>query len=155
MRITKYNTKINSETRKPYLVKDVSVNYPQKSLHSPGLIVDAMNEIFDIKNMSEEYLYLLTRDCKAKLIGIFEVLHGTVNTSVASNREIFMKALLAGASNIVLVHNHPSGDCEPSKEDYNVTRCVKQASTILGINLLDHIVIGDGCFFSFKENEDI
>lgn len=63
-----------------------------------------------------------------------------------------MKALLCGAVSIIVVHNHPSGDAAPSKEDINVTKRIKKAGEVIGIGLLDHIIIGDG-YYSFLEND--
>lgn len=87
------------------------------------------------------------------LTSVFEISHGTVNMSVLTPREVFQKALLANAVGIVLLHNHPSGDCTPSKEDINVTKRLMEAGDIIGVNVLDHLVIGRPGHFSLKENE--
>lgn len=87
------------------------------------------------------------------LTSVFEISHGTVKMSVVSPREVFQKALLANAVGIVLLHNHPSGDCTPSKQDINVTKRLMEAGDIIGVNVLDHLVIGRPGYFSLKENE--
>lgn len=87
------------------------------------------------------------------LTSVFELSHGTVNMSVVSPREVFQKALLANAVGIVLLHNHPSGDCTPSKQDINVTKRLMESGDIIGVNVLDHLVIGRPGYFSLKENE--
>lgn len=87
------------------------------------------------------------------LTSVFEISHGTVNMSVLTPREVFQKALLANAVSIILLHNHPSGDCTPSKEDINVTKRLMEAGDIIGVNVLDHLVIGRPGYFSLKENE--
>lgn len=87
------------------------------------------------------------------LTSVFEISHGTVKMSVVSPREVFQKALLANAVAIVLLHNHPSGDCTPSKQDINVTKRLMEAGDIIGVNVLDHLVIGRPGYFSLKENE--
>ena len=87
------------------------------------------------------------------LTSVFELSHGTVKMSVVSPREVFQKALLANAVAIVLLHNHPSGDPTPSKQDINVTKRLMEAGDIIGINVLDHLVIGRPGYFSLKENE--
>lgn len=99
---------------------------------------------------AEEYVYTLALDNKNKATGLFEISHGTVNSSVISPREIYIRALLLGASSIILFHNHPSGDVTPSKDDILVTKRVKAAGELLGVELLDHIIIGD-TYYSFKE----
>jgi len=76
---------------------------------------------------------------------------GTVNASVVSPREIFLEALSARAVQIILLHNHPSGDARPSKEDLNVTRRIEKAGGLLGISLTDHIIIGEHTYVSFRE----
>jgi DNA repair protein RadC len=78
-----------------------------------------------------------------------------VNSSLVSPRELFIEALEHGAVSIILIHNHPSGDPRPSESDVLVTRRVKEAGAILGIELLDHIVIGNNCYISFAEEQMI
>lgn len=94
-------------------------------------------------------------DSKNHCIGVFELSHGTVNMSSITSREIFVRLCLVGAVNFVLVHNHPSGDITPSKEDELVTDKVHAVGLMIGINMLDHIIIGDGCYYSFNENGKI
>ena len=93
---------------------------------------------------------MVALNTKNKPLGVFEVSHGTVNQSVCSPRELFIKALLCGAANIILAHNHPSGDIAPSKTDVENYRIVKEAGQLMGIKLLDSIIVGDG-YFSFME----
>lgn len=76
---------------------------------------------------------------------------GTVNASVISPRELFVEALKARAVRFALIHNHPSGDPEPSREDELLTRRMKEAGIVLGIYLVDHIIIGNASYMSFKE----
>ncbi len=76
---------------------------------------------------------------------------GTVNASVISPREIFLEALSARAVQLVLLHNHPSGDAHPSREDLSVTRRISEAGELLGIHLADHIIIGEHTYMSFRE----
>ena len=76
---------------------------------------------------------------------------GTVNASLATPREIFIEALRYQAVSLILVHNHPSGDPEPSEEDRLLTRRMEEAGKLIGIRLLDHIIIGDASYVSFRE----
>jgi len=94
---------------------------------------------------------MLTLNTSNKPLGLFEISHGTVNTTVASPREMFLKALLVGAVNIVLIHNHPSGTVNPSREDINLTKRVKEVGNLIDIRLLDHIIIGEDTYTSLKE----
>ena len=90
---------------------------------------------------------------KMILTSVFEISHGTVNKSVLTPREVFQKALLANAVCIILLHNHPSGDCTPSENDIDVTKRLMKAGDIVGVNVLDHLVIGRPGYFSLKEND--
>ena len=90
---------------------------------------------------------------KTKLIGESELSLGTINTTLVSPREVFAEALRRNAAAVILLHNHPSGNPEPSKEDINVTFRIRDCGELLGIPLMDHIIIGDNCFFSFREQD--
>lgn len=151
MRITKYTTKLD-ESNLNILVKESARNYSKhKRLERPEIIAEMLNDILDLQNMAEEYLYLMALDSKSKLLGLFEISHGSVNASICTPREIFIRALLCGATNIILAHNHPSGDPTPSREDHKATRRIKEAGLLMGIKLLDHIIIGRGRYLSFGE----
>lgn len=153
MRITKYTTKINRETMRTELVKEKAVNYKAyKKLSNPQLIVNALNDLFDMQNMAEEYIYMLTLNTKSDITGIFEIAHGTIDSCITSPREIFNKALLVGATGLILVHNHPSGYVEASVHDTTLTRRIKESGKLLNVELLDHIIIGDNCYYSFCED---
>ena len=94
-------------------------------------------------------LFLTT---KQRLLGYHEVSRGSIDCTIVSPREVFRAALLSHAASIVVGHNHPSGDPTPSPDDHALTRRIVQAGEIMGIEVLDHIVIGhDGRCFSFKE----
>ena len=88
---------------------------------------------------------------KSRLIGETDISKGTGNSAVISPRELFVEALQKNAVSIVLLHNHPSGDPTPSKEDVLITRRIQEAGRLIGVELLDHIVIGDNCYVSLRE----
>ena len=100
----------------------------------------------------QEYFYCVYLDTKGKYIDKKCLFVGTINSSVVHPREIFKEAYLLSANSIVCVHNHPSGDSTPSKEDISITRKIKEISIIHGIKLVDHVVIGNGNYFSFFDN---
>ena len=151
MRIVKYKTKL-TEDKKAVLEKEYAVNYPEldRKMSSPEKVVRLARDFLHIHEEAEEYLYMLCTNVKLELTSVFELSHGTVNSSVVGVREIFQKALLANAVNIILIHNHPSGDPTPSREDVNITKRVKEAGQIIGIDILDHIIVGDS-YTSLKE----
>ena len=94
---------------------------------------------------------LLMLNSKAKLIGESDISKGTVNASLITPRELFIEALQKNAVSIVIMHNHPSGDPTPSKEDMLTTKRIREAGLLIGIELLDHIIIGNNCYMSFRE----
>lgn len=98
----------------------------------------------------EKFLVLLL-DSKNQVIRMEQVSEGSVNSSVVHPREVFAPALLYHAAAILVAHNHPSGDPKPSQEDKELTRSLNETGIIMGIPLIDHLVIGDGIFFSFRE----
>jgi len=77
----------------------------------------------------------------------------TLDTSVAHPREVFRAAALASASAIAVFHNHPSGDPRPSQDDMTITHQIVAAGQIMGIDVVDHVILGDGCWFSFRQAE--
>ncbi len=101
--------------------------------------------------MEQEQFFLMMFNTRQMLIGERMMSKGTVNASLAGTREIFIEALRYQAVSLILVHNHPSGDPEPSKEDILLTERVRKAGELMGIRLLDHIVIGDSAYVSMKE----
>ena len=100
----------------------------------------------------QEYFYCVYVDTKGKYIDKKCLFIGTINSSVVHPREIFKEAYLLSANGIVCVHNHPSGDSSPSKEDIYLTRKLKEISIIHGINFIDHVIVGNGNYFSFYDN---
>ncbi len=122
----------------------------KKVLNSPDLV---RLECRDMATMAQESIQVLTLDTRNKLIDRHMVTLGLVASSLVHPREVFRPAIADGASSVVLVHNHPSGDPTPSAEDLKVTRQLVAAGKIIGIEVLDHIVIGRGetPFISLRE----
>lgn len=106
----------------------------------------------DFRHEGQEQMLLLLLDTKNWLISEKIISKGTVKSSLISPREIMIEAVRIEAVNIILLHNHPSGDATPSRDDVLLTRRVKEAGDLIGIQLLDHIVIGDNRYTSFREN---
>ena len=106
-----------------------------------------------VRHLETEQVKLIMLDNKCSLISDLDISKGTVNSSIISTREIFIEALRRKAVYIMLLHNHPSGDPTPSRKDFEITDLVKDASLLVNIPLLDHIVIGDNKYYSFREHE--
>ena len=118
--------------------------------NSPSSIADYYME--DMRHRQQEHMKLLMFNTKTRLLGETEISKGTVNASLVSPRELFIEALQKNAVSIILMHNHPSGDPSPSKEDILITKRIKTAGELIGIQLLDHIIIGDNCYVSFAQD---
>ncbi len=103
-------------------------------------------------NKKQEYFYVIYLDNQKNFITDKELFIGTINMSVVHPREIFKEAYINSASYIICLHNHPSGDPLPSKEDINLTNRISEIGKIVAIPLLDHIVIGSNTYYSFYEN---
>ena len=134
------------------MVKEDENNYLEncETLTYPSMVASALNEIFNLENQTDEHFVMLCLNTKNRIIGAFEVCVGTIDASLINIRGIMQRALLCNASRIMVAHNHPSGDSSPSREDKKSTMKIKDACNLMGISLLDHIIIGEDEYFSFK-----
>ena len=103
-------------------------------------------------SVKEQFIVILLNG-KNKVVGTEVISEGSLSSSVVHPREVYASALLHHAAAIMVAHNHPSGDPKPSNEDREITSLLAQSGKVLGIPLVDHIVIGDGTYYSFLENE--
>lgn len=104
---------------------------------------------------SHEKFYVLLLNTKNRVIRVKQIAEGSLTSAVCHPREIFAPAVVIHAASILVCHNHPSGDPYPSTEDRKLTQALEEAGNVLGIPLLDHVVIGDGRYYSFKEHGDL
>jgi DNA repair protein RadC len=104
-----------------------------------------------MKNLKKEVFLCLLLDSKNRFLREVRVSEGTLNRSLIHPREAFREAIREAAQSVIFIHNHPSGDPSPSKDDIAVTERLKSAGQIIGIDVLDHIIIGDGRFVSIKD----
>ena len=119
------------------------------SVTSPCEAADFVME--DMRYLDKECLKVIMLNRKNKVIGSENVSLGSLDSSVVHPREVFKNAIKKSSASIIICHNHPSGDPTPSVEDINVTKRIKECGKILGIELLDHIIIGNGKYISLKE----
>lgn len=124
-------------------------NKEEVIIYSPKEIT---SELKNIKNIKKEYFYLFCLDSRNKVIKKELVSVGTLNSSLVHPREVFEPAIRNLSAQIVIAHNHPSGDTNPSEEDLNITTKLVKVGELLGINILDHIIISKETYFSFKEH---
>lgn len=109
----------------------------------------------ELDNKKQEHFYCIYLDVKNQIIKDRLLFVGTINESLVHPREIFKEAYLLSASSIICIHNHPTGNVNPSKNDILMTKQLKDVGTILGINVLDHIIIGKNEYYSFANNGKI
>ena len=121
----------------------------QKTIDSPKVLKNML--INEMSLLKQEVLKLIILDTKNKIIKVKDVFKGTLNSSIVHTREIFCEAVKFCGANIIICHNHPSGDCTPSQEDINITLRIKECGKFMGINLLDHIIVGKNNIISLKE----
>lgn len=135
------------------LAKRISAINAVKGLKfdSPATIADYYME--KMRHLEQENLLVLYLDTKCRLIQDKTISKGTVNQALISSREIFIEGLKCNAVSIILIHNHPSGDCTPSRDDISSTKNICEAGKLIGISILDHIIIGDRKYFSLKESK--
>ncbi|MGL6107621.1 RadC family protein [Romboutsia sp.] len=105
-----------------------------------------------LRYLKKEVFKVVLLNTKNEIISDIDVSVGTLNSSLVHPREVFREAIKRSANKIILLHNHPSGNVEPSKEDKNITSRLIKCGELVGIEVIDHIIIGDGLYFSFKEN---
>ncbi|MBQ2936910.1 MAG: DNA repair protein RadC [Lachnospiraceae bacterium] len=134
------------------LAKRMAMQKAKKALRfdKPSTVAEYFME--ELRHEEKENILLLSLDNKMQLIEKYVLSVGTINASLLSSREVFVQALKDRASNVMLLHNHPSGDPVPSDQDILITNKIKEAGLLLDIPLMDHIIIGSGCYISLKEH---
>ena len=105
----------------------------------------------DLRHRNQEVMKLLLLNSKAELIDETNISKGTVNASLVTPRELFVEALKKEAVSMILLHNHPSGDPTPSRDDILTTKRISECGLLIGIELLDHIIIVNNCYVIFQE----
>ncbi|WP_373845515.1 JAB domain-containing protein [Clostridium sp.] len=141
--------KININVVSLKLVKEKNISI---SMGNKFDVVSSLSNL--IKEKDREYFVVISLNTKLFVNSINVVSIGSVNSTIVHPREVFKVAVLSNATCIIVAHNHPSGDVMPSREDIDVTHRLKEASEIMGITLLDHIIVAfqNPEIYSFKEN---
>ena len=132
------------------LVKDAPL-YSDKPMNNPKQVVEALGK--ELCEMDREVMYVINMKTNSVPINVSLVSIGTLNASLVEPRELFKSSVLSNAASILLVHNHPSGRLEPSLSDLQLTQRLQQAGELMGIEVLDHIIVGGDTsrYFSFAE----
>lgn len=132
------------------MVKEKSISYENRKISSPDDAQYLCRRFLD--ELDREQLIVVSLDTKNQPTSINVASIGSLNSSIVHPREVFKVAILSNANSIIIAHNHPSGDPTPSKEDINITERLKEAGKLIGIDLIDHIIIGEEKrFISLKE----
>lgn len=151
MKVNVYEMFLN-ENRVPYLAAERETKIDgRKSYCSPELIAGLINDAFMADKLPEEHVWMLSFDTQYHVNGVFEISHGSANQSLLNPNQVMQRALMVGAVSIALVHNHPSGDVAPSKEDIATTEKIRAAGELINIPLIDHIIIGEDKYTSMFE----
>ena len=133
------------------VVRDAGHRFYRKPVKGPADVFGLLSEEANLWDR-ERFLCLLL-DGRHRTIGLDEVSVGTATAALVHPREVFKSVILANACGFILIHNHPSGDPSPSKEDHDITARLKQIADLIGVPLLDHVVLGETGYFSFSEHE--
>lgn len=129
-----------------------SITYAQRYIRQPEDAVSLFNSLTDA---DREMMMLLCLDRKGQPNYLQTVSIGTLNSSIVHPRELYKAAILSCSCSIIIAHNHPSGDTTPSREDLEITKRIKAAGELLGIELMDHIIIGANSHYSFKSKGNL
>lgn len=125
--------------------------YSSKELKNPCDVAELFQDF--LKDCDREMFCILNLRTKGQVINLNVVGVGTLNSVLIHPREVFKSAILSNASNIILAHNHPSGNPEPSRQDMDMTKRLAEAGRLLGIEVLDHVIVSDDRYFSFREEK--
>jgi len=125
----------------------------QNFVRSPQAVTDYLTA--SLRDQKREVFKVIFLDKGLKILGEKDMFFGTIDEAAVHPREIVKEALFQNASSLVLVHNHPSGKTEPSREDYEITQKIKTACQTVSIRVLDHIIIGENQYFSFSERSQL
>jgi DNA repair protein RadC len=132
------------------LVRDMTVKASSKVADDPKAAVEILRNY--LGEPDREHLVVMLVNSRNKVVGVNTASIGTVSASLVHPREVFKPAILASAAGIILAHNHPSGECDPSADDKESTRRMVRAGEIIGIAVIDHIIFSADSFYSFREH---
>jgi DNA repair protein RadC len=133
------------------MVRDEGAPFYKEPVRGPADVFRLLAD--EARSWDRERFLNLLLDGRHRTIGLDEVSVGTATASLVHPREIFKPVILANACGFILIHNHPSGDPNPSQEDRDITNRLKEAAALMGVPLLDHIVLGEKGFFSFADTD--
>ena len=153
MMVGLYDLHVN-EARLPYLQTVGQAQLEGSGcISSPKEVAEIMDRAFSAGSLAEERLWMLALDTRNRLTAICEIAKGSNDTACFTRTQVAQRALLCGASGVIICHCHPSGDPSPGEADKEATKALKEVMQILGINFLDHVIVAGahtGAYFSFS-----
>lgn len=139
--------------QKLLLVREETFEY-NKAIKNTRDIFTFVKEILKVQDEAQEVCYVITLDTKNKIVGFTETARGAINMCNISLSQIFKNVLLSNCEKFIVLHNHPSGDATPSKQDIEITKHILESAKLLGMQMLDHVIVGNEDFQScMKEIE--
>lgn len=136
------------------VVREKAVNY-DGSFCSPDQIAAVMRDVFHAHQLADEHAWAIGLDVHLHCRGIFEVAHGGGDHALLNVREIMRDMLLVDAVSFIVVHNHPSGNVQPSNADQKITNEIARSGKMINLPLLDHIIIAGETYYSFKAQKQL
>lgn len=134
-------------------VKEKEVAYTMKGMraNSAHEIAKTIQTVFSTDYLPEEHMFVISMNAKCHINGIFDMAHGQITACTVNVGDVLKRVLLTNGSHFIVAHNHPSGDATPSQADFDITRQLIDAGTLIGIPLSDHVVIGENEYVSIRE----
>lgn len=148
-KVTESGTWYKIPDYKVMLVRDSNIPSDKKKIGNPVDVVDILESY--LQGVDREHFCVAMLDRKGNILGLNTVSIGSLSSSIVHPREVFKPAIILGAASIILCHNHPSGDPYPSSDDKSVTDSLVKAGKILGIEVLDHVILGENRFYSMRQ----
>ena len=147
--------KIQKLQSEPFIkvCKEKEIYYESRHVNSPEVAVKVMRDMIDYSSV--EVFIVACLDVKNTITAVSIISKGALSSALVEIRAIIQLAMAVNASNLLVCHNHPSGKKEPSREDLEITSRLNDATKLMGIKLLDHLIITDDSYYSFKENEKL
>lgn len=141
--IKKYNLRLVREEGPGYQLENERIT-------GPAPAAKIFREFLELDHRTQEVFAIATLDTASHVTGIMEVSTGSLSASIVHPRDVFQRAILQNAAAIILCHNHPSGNLEPSEKDISLTRKLVEAGKIMGIEVFDHLIISDNNYLSMR-----
>lgn len=130
------------------LIRETTIEYNKNQIKNINDIVKLIDNLEDIQNLDVENAFIVCLNNQNEPVNYSLISKGAISCSIIDPKTIFKNILLSNASGFIMIHNHPSGNATPSKEDFKITELLKNASKLLDIKFLDHVIVGNNSYIS-------